>query len=697
MTRSPHRLSRVAWRVPKPALCGLLVPMSLVWFCAPGCGLTSRNAGGGTTFGEVPDASVDASTDAAPDASGPDAADAEPSLPGHPPSGSRCDLSELYCGQTEAPEAAYRLLSLEEYNNAVFDLLGASPQEGTFPYARHSDTRGLNDAEQEPVRSLAETVAGEVASSAPSLLDCAGDEAELDCVRRFIVEKGRLFYSRPVDDAEQERLVAVYEEAGADDVATGFEALLVALLSSERFLFRSEMGRTVVTSESVPDGDVELETKIPTGVVALDGYELASRLSYWLWLSAPDDTLLDLADSGELTRPAVLREQAERLLNDPRALRSIDPFNEDWLLLGRLSSRAEDGRLDPELAEAMREESVLLGRDLYLEERSFAALFEATHTFANEALREVYGDELEPGSATDPDEFTRAELSEARPGLLTRAGWLTATSPTELSSPAGRAVNLLSGLVCLELGAPPAGPEHTSGLDRPEDLTAREYLESEIGNRPECFTCHQYLDGAGLSFEHFDGLGRYRETDNGREIDTSGSMLASMDVRLDFEDAADLLHQIANLPEAYECFTRGWLERAVGYDLHMPCSLRQATRTTCETGDLVALIAELATTEVFRFVKYRDDSDYEVISCDREGSTNCEYLDQHTDVPLEECETHQGALCDPQAETDSVFPCLGVTVIRGCCSDDECHRAGLSLFCGRGLSPHGVCVTSDPL
>ena len=591
---------------------------------------------------------------------------------------SRCDLSELACVNSEASPPGHRLLWADLYNNALADLFGATPvaDAQTFPL-------GLDEAGFAHVSELGREVAAELSADPESLLACASDESEAECVDRFIVEDGLRIYRSPLSESERAALREVFDEARGSSLSEGLEALLVALLTSERFLYLSQVGQALL---GVPGGLPSAPpAALPRGAAALGGFELAARLGAWLWLSTPDDTLLELAESGELTRPEVLREQVRRMLNDPRASRGLDAFHSEWLGLDALPWAVERGDVSAELAGAMGEESLQLGRDAYLEDNSFEALFGSTRAYVNPALGDIYG--AVPDAGAEPETLVPVELPAAeRPGLFTRAGWLTATSPGGQNHPSQRGARLLQNQLCVVAPVPP--PDHAD-LAIPEDVPLSEYLR-EVGTWSQCAGCHAWFDPIGLAFEKYDAFGYYRS--NAAEIETAGSQQIGDVATVSFEDAADLSRQLGEHPNAYACLGEQWLRRVTFTDT-VSCSTRQAARKTCETGELVELLAELATTEAFRLVNYGSNTPSPV-RCEREGSMNCEFLASRTGIDLAECLEQQGAACDP-AIPDGVLPCLGVRVIRGCCSDDECRLAGISPFCGQGTSPHGICVTDD--
>lgn len=316
-------------------------------------------------------------------------------------------------------------------------------------------------------------------------------------------------FRRDVDDAFVERLMKLYDEAHARDL--GQDAAighgLTAILISPRFLMRAE---TPQTEDDQP--------------YAVDDYDLASRLSFFLWSGPPDDELLELARAGKLTEESVLIEQLARMLADPRAEALIEHFFAAWLQFDALSEHQPDAELFPrwneQLAHAVREEPRRLLRHLILEDRPLAEWLDADYAVLNDSLASHYA---VPG-VSGPDFRVVPLPDRRRGGLLTTAALLVAQSdPGRTNVP--RRGNFIASAI---LGsAPPPPPPDVPEL--PEDaelaatMTLRERLEAHRAN-PQCFTCHAKIDPLGFALENYDAIGRWRDVEVGKPIDAAGEL-----------------------------------------------------------------------------------------------------------------------------------------------------------------------------
>ena len=295
--------------------------------------------------------------------------------------------------------------------------------------------------------------------------------------------------------------------AGAFD--RGIEAALQLILASPEFLMRFEADPPNLASNTA---------------YRLDDLALASRLSFFLWSSPPDDQLLTLASQGKLKDPAVLEQQVKRMLADSRSQALVTNFAEQWLHLRNLKSSSPDLEAFPDfddnLRQAMKEETSLFFDSIVREDRSVMDLLNADYTFVNERLARHYGIPNVYGS-----QFRRVTVSnEARRGLLGQASVLAVTSYPNRTSPVERGKWVLTNL----LGVPPQPPP--PNIPPLEDanvngkvLSLRERMEKHRAN-PVCAGCHKAMDPIGFALESFDGIGRWRSTEDGARIDTSGTL-----------------------------------------------------------------------------------------------------------------------------------------------------------------------------
>ena len=335
----------------------------------------------------------------------------------------------------------------------------------------------------------------------------AGAHDEEPCAREIIAGLARRAYRRPVTDADVDPLLRVYREGRrARDFDFGIERALEALLSMPDFLLRVEQR---------PAGAA------PGEVYALTDLELATRLSFFLWRSIPDDELIDLAAGGELSEPDVIAEQVRRMLADRRATRFMNDFVGQWLQIRNINEQAPDGALfaqfNDTLRRAMVEETQLFFESQVRGDRPLSELLTADYSFLNEQLARHYGVGDVYGSR-----FRRvAWEDDRRHGLLGHASLLTITSYANRTSVVLRGKWLLENL----LGAPPPPPppnvpplEEDAAGAAPTSL--REKMEQHRRN-PVCASCHTEMDQLGFAMEHFDAIGQWRETDRGAAIDAT--------------------------------------------------------------------------------------------------------------------------------------------------------------------------------
>ena len=336
----------------------------------------------------------------------------------------------------------------------------------------------------------------------------AGDEDA--SAERILSTLVRRAFRRPVTAADLQKPMAFYREAKAErGIEAGIEAALSAILVSPEFLFRIEQD--------------------PGGVAAGSAYRisdlaLASRLSFFLWSSIPDDELLASAERGELHEPKVLEEQTRRMLADPRAENFSRNFAEQWLHLRNLESITPDLRLFPEfddnLRQAFRQETELHLRAILREDRSVLDLLKANYTFLNERLAKHYGVPNVYGS-----QFRRVALEPGshRGGLLRQGSILAVTSYATRTSPVIRGKWILENL----LGTPPAPPPPEVPALKDNTVSANLSVRARLAEHranAACASCHDVLDPIGFAMENYDAVGRWRALEDGQPVDATGGL-----------------------------------------------------------------------------------------------------------------------------------------------------------------------------
>jgi hypothetical protein len=338
----------------------------------------------------------------------------------------------------------------------------------------------------------------------------AAPAVETSCATRIVGTLARRAYRRPVTSAELQRLVSFYQAGRREGTFdTGVQFALQRILASPNFVFRAERAPAAAA---------------PGAVYRLSDLELASRLSFFLWSSIPDDPLVELAVAGRLKNPAVLAQQVRRMLADPREA-VVKNFVGQWLYLRNLKGQNPDPTefpdFDDNLRQAFIREVELLVKSVIEEDRSVVDLLTADYTFVNERLARHYGIPGVYGSR-----MRRVEVGDdARRGLLGKGAVLMVTSHVDRTSPVVRGKWILDNL----LGAPPPMPppnvpplDDAAAGERPR--TMRERMEAHRAN-PLCASCHKIMDPIGLSMENFDAVGAWRAKDGGQPIDATGELM----------------------------------------------------------------------------------------------------------------------------------------------------------------------------
>ena len=337
----------------------------------------------------------------------------------------------------------------------------------------------------------------------------SADEDER-CAKEILAALMRRAYRRPVTDADLQGPLGLYRRARADgDFDAGIELALSSVLVSPHFLFRVEHDPAGISADTA---------------YRISDLELASRLSFFLWSSIPDDELLTVAVSGKLDDPAVLERQVRRMLADSRSQALVANFASQWLHLRNLASITPDMRLFPDfddnLRQAFRQETELFFNSVLREDRSVLDLLRANYTFVNERLAKHYGIPYVYGS-----HFRRMTLGDDRErgGLLRHGSILMVTSYATRTSPVVRGKWILDNL--LGVPPPPPLPDVPALKDNTVDgnLSVRKRL-AEHRNNPTCASCHNLMDPVGLSLEKFDAVGRRRTNEEGAPIDASGGL-----------------------------------------------------------------------------------------------------------------------------------------------------------------------------
>lgn len=481
-------------------------------------------------------------------------------------------------------------LNRAEYDNTVRDLLGDTTRPARdFP----ADDHGYGFDNNADVLSLGPLLMEKYAAAAQKLVEdswprvrtCTPEPADpLPCGRLILEPFARRAWRRPVTPAEVERLLAFLPLARAhgEGFDAGMKLALRAVLLSPHFLYRVEL-------------DPDPASAAPH---ALNDHELASRLSYFLWSSMPDEALLAAADAGTLHTPEELERQVRRMLADPKAEALVDNFAGQWLYTRALSSFHPDPLLypfDDSLREAMRQETRLVFHEFLRGEHPVKNMLDADFTYVNDRLAQHYGLPA-PGTS----QMTRVDLSghPERAGLLGQGSILAVTSHPDRTSPVKRGLWVLEQLLCQ---APPPPPPDVEGLPPPVDPSMGiKQRMARHSSDPSCSGCHVMMDPIGYGMENFNVVGAWRRKEevSGAPVDPSGVLPGGVH----FKDGVELRTLLKSDPELEHCIAQHLLAYGLGRGPAQEdaCTLEDITRKAgAGGGRLSDLILSLTRSEAF--------------------------------------------------------------------------------------------------
>jgi hypothetical protein len=497
---------------------------------------------------------------------------------------------------------ALRRLTVLEYANTIRDLLGVSlSEEDRRSFAADQVVGGgfgsgaalVNSTDSRQFMDVSDKVATTAVADLGKLMPagCAAPAAgaEAGCIGKFIDEFGLRAFRRPLSAEETGRFNALFTRLRGAQVAAPFadavHDVLVAVLQSPEFLYRWEL-----QGAPIKDGNL----------IKFGPYELASRLSYLLWSTMPDDQLFAAAKSGGLDKPEQLAAQADRLLKDPRARDALTDFHMQWLgIYG--ADELEKGDVyttySPEVGKAMLGETAAFIEATFLGPQATGKLedlFTSSSTYLNEALAKHYGVPGVTGA-----NFRKVEMDPTqRAGILTQGAFLTKHSKEVESFPIARGVYVLRNVLCQALPEPnimlPPPPEQKMGV------TTRQLYE-DFTKAAACQACHSQINAAGFAFENYDAVGGYRTDEEGQKVDASGT-LALGSGTVTFKNAVELMKTAAKSPELRDCVARNWL-RALLRREEVPDeagSLKDmSTAFAASNYDMRSLIVALTKTRAF--------------------------------------------------------------------------------------------------
>ncbi len=475
--------------------------------------------------------------------------------------------------------APVRRLTHIEYNNTVADLLGDtsapasafSPDVAQEGFTNNATSLTVSPALTEQYMAAAETLSRTATLDLVKLMGCdptgMGEQA---CAEQFIRSFGKRAWRRPLTLDETARLLGVFNNARAEQpLDVSLQLVLQVFLQSPQFLYLLEPSSPA-------------QAAAPGSDVALDSWQVASRLSYFLLGSLPDPALYAEAEKGALSTPEQVAAQARRLLAAPRARDRIALFFTEWLQLRNVDRLTKDATLFPgyslALGPLLREQVQRFATSVILDNAGTTTdLLTAPYTFMSPELAPLYG--VTPPAASG---FSRIDLDPTRrAGLLTHVGILASLAHANQTDPVHRGKFVRERLLCETVPPPPPNANITPPVVTADATTRQRFTQHRAS--PTCAACHALMDPIGLGFEHYDALGQWRDTDNGFPVDATGEIKGS-DVAGTFDGAVALAQKLAASDQVKNCFVQTWFRFAHG-----------RTVTDLDAGNLAVLDQDFAT------------------------------------------------------------------------------------------------------
>ena len=526
-------------------------------------------------------------------------------------------------GVPEGPKAGrspMRLLTRYEYDNTVSDVFGVVSNEAeSFPPENVADgfennawVHKVNPSGLRYYLEASERLSQRVWDTPPEALQvCVGEAPDAQECKDGITAFLPRVFRRPVEADEVALFHSLYDRTrDREDEREAFESTVQLMLQSPQFLYRVELyERSPVALDPVDGGMTSDDYEL------VGPYEMASRLSYMFWASAPDAELLAAAEAGDLNTPDKLKIQIERLMGDDRVRDTVATFHRQWLGLDRMNSVVKDPTLFPDWDDELRADLRISLNEFinyaYWEEGTLHALLNSQKVFMTAGLAQLYGLE-QPAGAGGVWEIEMP--ASERAGLLTQPALLAMLSYPNQSSPINRAVFVREKILCQHLPPPPADMEITAP-DPDPSLTTRETFAIHTED-PTCAGCHTLIDPLGFGFEGYDALGRYRETENGKEVDVSGELVAAPDASLngEFTGAVDLASRLGDSDYVAQCMSEQWFTFIMGRhsDESDEPSIEAINEAFADSGfQFGSLLEAIVLSDSFRYRKKRAVADAE--------------------------------------------------------------------------------------
>jgi hypothetical protein len=499
---------------------------------------------------------------------------------------------------TDAPgHATFRRLNRFEYNNTVRDLLGdTSAPATTFPPDAESGKSGfliggaVAHADASHLLEASEALAATAAGKLDTLLPCkpvpTGAAEQDTCAKTFIASFGKRAFRRPLTADELKGLTDFYtaqRAANPGDFPSAVRLVISAVLMSPQFLYRWEITPKSVVREGA--------------LVRFNSWEMASRLSYLVWGSMPDDVAFGLAEKNQLSTTDQIDAEVRRLLKDPRAKAAIADFFTQWLGVADVKSAAKDTKAYPafnnELAASMVAETSAFAANAVIDgDGSLTTVFTSTDTFVDANLSKIYG-----LTVTSPTVVPTKVKATERGGILTQASFLTQHASADESNPVKRGKLVADRILCTEPSPPPDVVPQIK--DPAPNISVRERFEMHDKD-PCAAACHLMFDPIGFAFENYNGIGAYQTMDGGKPVNATGEILMDNSMK-SFKNGIELQAHFAKSKQVSDCMARQFLRYALRRreTAGDEPSLANAIKGFGNSGDLRELIVALTKSRVF--------------------------------------------------------------------------------------------------
>lgn len=520
--------------------------------------------------------------------------------PAVPSSMEDCETDRVFAGQTPL-----RLLTRYEYDNTVRDLLGTSlrvgqtlfpPENAVAGFENNSDSHRVSPLLMRKFMEAAEQLSVDATPSLVQRLPCSS--RDLSCGNQFLDVFLTRAFRRPLAADERAAFQTLFEDSLAE---VGFEKAveytIQAALQSPQFLYRIEFN----------------DRRAPGELVQVDSYEMASRLSYFLWGSMPDEALLKAAETQKLSTPEEISFHTQRMIEDPRAHTLIFEFYRQWLGLDALQTMVKDNSHFPEwnpaMTEAWRESLRAFIASVHQKGGDVRTLLTSNTVHLPDAIASIY--------AMQPSGQGMSEYSmnpDERSGLLTHPAVMALLAYPSQSSPIHRGIFVRERLLCQKLPSPPDNLQIEPPDPNPT-ATTREIFQQHAADSA-CSGCHAMIDPIGLGFENYDTLGRYRTEEHGLAVDASGALTNTADPSIggDFVGGVQLAQKLAGAREVEDCIADHWFTFALGHPETTAdmCSAEDIRlRFNASNGKFEDLFVAITTSDAFRFRTLQVEGDQE--------------------------------------------------------------------------------------